>query len=99
MFQFENREYERILESSLRRGKFTKDCKKLLSDLQECLEGLTLHEVNFLLALRKCDSDFRLELCESLILWYSNRMDFFEKFARIMENKDFMDATKRLARE
>ena len=31
MLQFENKEYERILKSSRRRGKFAKDCEKLLA--------------------------------------------------------------------
>ena len=99
MFQFENKEYERILKSSRRRGKFAKDCEKLLADLRECLEGLTLHEVDFLLTLRRCDKTLRLELLEALMLWCGNRTKFHEKLAKLRENAPFIAAAERLARE
>ena len=53
MFQFENAEYQNILEKSLKRtSRYTKDSKKKLSDLQECLNDLKVKEVELILALR-----------------------------------------------
>lgn len=96
MFQFENAEYQRLLEQTRGRGKrHIEDSKRRLADLQEFLQDLTIREVDFVLALRKCDYVFRLELYQALSLWCNNRIRFYRKLACVMESKHLAEELTR----
>lgn len=100
MFQFENAEYQNILETSMKRtSRYAEDSKKALADLQEFLEGLTRREVDFLLALRKCDYRLRTELYHSLSFWCKGRIEFYRGLAVIMETEQFANMLEDLTKE
>ncbi len=96
MFQFENAEYQRLLEQSKRRGScFAKGSRQALADLQECVEGLKPNEVDFLLALRKSDRPFKEEVYLALRRWCKGRQDFYSALAVVHDSPPLIDAMER----
>lgn len=92
MFQFENEEYQRFLEQATKsRSRYKERYKQRLIDLQEFLQGLTVQEVDFLLALRKCDYRFRTEVYHALFLWCDNRIQFYRGLACVMQSSHFAE--------
>lgn len=99
MFQFENAEYQSILETSLKRTSIhAKDCKKKLSDLQECLNDLAVKEVEFILALRKLGWTARCKILNGLSACFNGSIKVQTVLCRIQREKDFVKAVDGLLR-
>lgn len=99
MFQFENAEYQNILEQSLKRtSRYAKDSKKKLSDLQECLNDLKVKEVELILALRKIGWTERCDILNGLSDCFKGLIKVQTVLFHIQREKDFVKAVDGMLR-
>lgn len=99
MFQFENAEYQRLLEQSLKRtNRYAKGSKKKLEDLQECLNDLTVKEVELILTLRKIGWSERHDILNGLSDCFNGFIKVQTVLCRIQREKDFVKAVDGLLR-
>lgn len=92
MFEFENKEYEIVKEFSTQGGHYGKKNKELLQNFQECIENLSKWEVEFILALRSLDSNFRANLSEVIYFWHRDREKYYRYIDKMVSNRSRLES-------